>query len=105
MAKSFLENNENKEQVNHKDGNKLNNCVDNLEWVTNQENQNHKYATGLGNNFTRKINQYDLNLNYMKTFPSIAEAAKTLDIGKTNIRGVLINDRKTAGGFIFKYAD
>jgi hypothetical protein len=76
-----------------------------LEWVTNQENQIHKFKTGLGNNFTRKIGQYDLQDNLIKEFGSIAGAAKELNIGKGNIRGVLTNYRKTAGGFIFKYLD
>jgi hypothetical protein len=105
IAQAFLSNPEKKEQVNHKDGNKLNNALDNLEWVTNQENQIHKFATGLGNNFTRKIVQYDLKMNEIKKFSSIVEAAKELIIGKSNIFGVLTNYRKTAGGFIFKYLD
>jgi hypothetical protein len=105
IALAFLENSENKEQVNHIDGNKLNNCVNNLEWVTNQENQIHKFNIGLGNNYTRKITQYDLEMNKIKDFNSIVEASKTLNIGKSNIRGVLTNYRKTAGGFIFKYLE
>lgn len=105
IAFDFLENSENKEQVNHIDGNKLNNCVNNLEWVTNQENQIHKFKIGLGNNYTRKITQYDLEMNKIKDFNSIVEASKTLNIGKSNIGGVLTNNRKTAGGFIFKYLE
>ena len=105
IAFAFLENSENKEQVNHIDGNKLNNCVNNLEWVTNQENQIHKFKIGLGNNYTRKITQYDLEMNKITDFNSIVEASKTLNIGKSNIRGVLTNYRKTAGGFIFKYLE
>ena len=41
VAEKYVPNPDNKEQVNHKDGNKLNNSADNLEWVNNQENRNH----------------------------------------------------------------
>lgn len=105
IALTFIENPENKEQVNHIDGNKLNNSVTNLEWTTCSENNLHKFKIGLGNNQTRQIVQYDLEMNKINEFNSIAEAAKILNIGKTNINGVLTNCRKTAGGFVFKYAD
>jgi hypothetical protein len=105
VALTFIENPESKEQVNHIDGNKLNNAVINLEWNTCAENNLHKFKIGLGNNFTRKITQYDLQMNKIKDFNSIIEASKELKIGKSNIRGVLTNYRKTAGGFIFKYLE
>ena len=105
VALTFLVNPENKEQVNHKDGNKLNNSVQNLEWCTNKENQIHKFQNGLGNNYTRKIGQYDLNDNLIKEYESIISASKEVNISPSCIRGVLKNYRKTSAGFIWKYLD
>lgn len=49
VAMAFIDNPDNKPQVNHIDGNKLNNKADNLEWCSNKENQIHKWKTGLVN--------------------------------------------------------
>ena len=58
VAQAFIPNPENKPCVNHKDGNKLNNCIKNLEWVTYQENTIHAHRVGL---FPTKITQDEAN--------------------------------------------
>ena len=48
VAKAFVDNPNNLLEVNHKDGNKENNCADNLEWVSRSENMKHAYSIGHG---------------------------------------------------------
>ncbi len=47
FAQAYIPNPENKTQINHKDGNKLNNTIENLEWASPSENLNHAIAAGL----------------------------------------------------------
>lgn len=47
VALTFIDNPKNLDYVNHKDGNKHNNCIDNLEWCTNEYNHEHATKTGL----------------------------------------------------------
>ena len=104
VAKTFIPNPKNKEQVNHIDGNKQNTCVNNLEWNTNQENQIHKISSGLSNT-TKKIVQYDLQMNKLNEFNSQMEASLELKICYTSISKCCVNKQKTCGGWIFKFAE
>ncbi len=57
VANAFLENKENKPQVNHKDKNRQNNNLSNLEWSTYLENMNHKYGKPNIELFSRLIKE------------------------------------------------
>lgn len=66
VAKSFIPNPKNLPDVNHKDGNKKNNCVSNLEWCTNSENQLHAHRIGLVDNKGMKARRRLLNENQVR---------------------------------------
>lgn len=104
VAEAYIPNPFQKAQVNHKDGNKLNNHVSNLEWVTAQENVQHALENGIfGNdNFNRiKVRCVETG----EVFNSCKEAAKAKG-GKwnTTIAKCLKGTAKTAYGFHWERA-
>lgn len=72
-------------QINHKDGNKLNNRIDNLEWNTALENMRHSFRTGLQRYSLIPCYRYDLDGNYIDSFESCSDAARMLNIDRNNI--------------------
>lgn len=103
VALHFLPNPNNYPVVNHKDENKDNNIVDNLEWCTIEYNTN--YGTRNERSSTA-ILQLDKQDNVIKKWNSVKEAANTLGIDPTNISAVINkrNNRVTAGGFKWRFA-
>lgn len=101
VANAFLDKIEGKNYVNHIDGNKHNNNVNNLEWCTASENQRHALATGLRNKNANsiKIIQYDLSGNVIKIWESLMEASRQNNISEGAISNCINKRNKTAGGF------
>lgn len=107
VAQVFIPNPDNLPCVNHIDGNKLNNCVDNLEWCTHSENSKHAYNNNLLKSETlfksKKLNQYDLNGNFIKTWNSQKEAREVY--GKIHASECHNGTLKSSKGYIWRYVD
>ena len=118
VAEAFIPNPDNKPQVNHKDENKRNNRVTNLEWATCSENV--RYGTGISRRANSRkgstvdnrkvieankipIFQLDIDGKILKAWASATDAGKELNLQATHITDCCRGKRRTCGGFKWRY--
>lgn len=101
IASLYCENPENKKQVNHIDGNKLNNNFTNLEWCTQSENMRHSLRIGLKK--SKGVRQYDKNHSLIREFNTLNEAADAVGIDKAAISRCCLRNQKTCLNYVWRY--
>ena len=105
VAMAFLQNPKHFTEINHKNEDKTDNRVENLEYCSRLYNNN--YGTRnkrVSESLSKSVLQYSIDGVLLNQFYGIHEASRQTGICTQNIHSVILGKRKTAGGFIWKYA-
>ena len=106
VAETFIPNPKKLPQINHKDENRANNNIANLEWCDEKYNTN--YGTGLARKtmlVSKPVIQLSLNGEYIAVFPSMKEAERQTGICNSGISAVCRHAHHTAGGYRWELAE
>lgn len=106
VAQAFISNPNNLPEINHKDEDKTNNRIENLEWCTNLYNENYGSGNARAGILHRKeVIQYNKNNNYICKYKSGIDAEHQTGIDNASISRCCYNKQKKAGGFYWRFAN
>lgn len=106
VAQTYLPTDDYTKEVHHKDGNKLNNSVDNLQWVTSQENKEIAKTESLGILGAKKVYCFDEHKKIVAIYPSIAECCRVTKYNMSWLVEQLKREVKTLShGFYWSYTE
>ena len=108
VANTFLQPSDCGREINHKDGDKENNCAENLEWCTRSENVQHAFDHGLKQSLKRGAHKMARRVVCIETqtqYECMEDAAEATGAVPANISKCVRGLRQTAGGYHWRYAD
>ena len=106
VAQTFIPNPDNLPEVNHKDEDKINNKVSNLEWCDRKYNQN--YGTGIQRMAEKKsksVLQYTKSGEFVKEWKSGMDVQRNINYSRSDISLCCNGKLKSANGFVWKFKD